>query len=104
MSWWTEIILTATLLENTSGEDEPGKYPAIDALNEWLAPFGMFQISNPDPHRHSPHACFTGMVKSLNHDGFIEKVRASPWRWREQIQLFLRQEDNNGFCEVKLWE
>ncbi len=106
MSWWTEVLLTAAATEDVSGDEEPPRFPAVDQVNSWLRANGwwdLFLIQHPQPDRHSPVSCFAGSFKSLHHDSFVEAVRAAPWEWSSQVQLFLRQEDDAGFQQIKLW-
>ena len=100
MSSWTEIILTASILEDVSEEDSPSHFPAIDHINDQLSPFSLFEIKAPRDDQHCPHACFAGHVKSLDRQGLIEAIRATHWEWAEQVQLFLRGEDERGFIEI----
>lgn len=105
MSWWTEVILAATSLEDVGPDDGHEKYPAVEQINQWLAENSnsqLFLIRHPDPQRHGPQDCFAGSFKGLNRDGFIEAVNQAAWEWREQVQIFLRQEDDKGFQEMKL--
>lgn len=105
MSSWTEVLMTATALEDIGSSDAPGQYVAVDHINVWLRENGwwdMFLIQAPDPTQHCPYSCFAGHFKSLDHDGFIEAVKSAPWQWRENVQLFLRKEHDEQFHEVNL--
>ena len=107
MSWWTEIFLAATSLDDNSSSSESELYPAIEKINKWLADNSnsqLFQVKPANDWQHSPIACFAGYFKGLDHDGFINAVKLAPWAWREQVQLFIRQEDDNGFRETNLLE
>jgi hypothetical protein len=105
MSYWTEVLLTASILEDDGPEDGPEHYPAVDAINGWLREQRqgeLFLIQNPDPERQCPYACFAGMFKSLDEDGFVEAVRAAPWQCPERVQLFMRSEHDERFRPVEL--
>lgn len=102
MSVWTEILLTASCLEDDGPEDGPVHVSAIDQLNSWLRPFEIFPVQNPDRHGHSPGCCFAGRVKSLNHEAFIEAVCLAEWVYPKDVQLFLRGENDERFKEIDL--
>lgn len=106
MSWWTEVLLTCPGTEDQSGEDAPPLFPAVEQINSWLRKNGwwdLFLIHPQNPEHHGPDGCFAGNFKSLDHAGFVAAVRAAPWEWPDQVQLFMRQEDDRGFKEIKLW-
>ena len=102
MSYWTEIILTASCLEDTGSEDGPSEFPPLVDINRIIAPFGLFEIKNPDPTRHSPFGCFAGYVKNLNCEVFVVAVRTAPWQCLDEVQLFLRGENDDKFVEIAL--
>lgn len=106
MSWWTDVLLTASALEDIGTSEKPDQYVAVDYVNDWLREnsYGFQLAKITHPTGTAPNSCFAGSFKSLWHDEFIKTVRSAPWQWREQIQLFLRQEDDMGFQEIKLWE
>lgn len=97
MSNWTDILIGASMLEDEGPEDGPPSFPAIDFLNERLGVFPLFLIENPGPKGQAPHCCFAGSSKNIGWDDFKAAVDAAPWRWREQVQVFMRQEDDAGF-------
>lgn len=100
MSFWTEIIIAAASIEDTSQDDEPDVFPAIDHLNAWLEANNqprLFHIVPSDPAQHRPDACFATATKRFNEAEFMAAVRAAPWQWPEQVQVMIRQEDDRGF-------
>ena len=108
MSCWTEILLTARALEDIAESGSEANYVAIDYINAWLRDADrrysqLFLIAPPNEDQHGPHSCFAGHVKSLDRSGFIAIVRRAPWQWLGLVQLFLREEDDEGFREVRLW-
>ena len=105
MSNWTRVILATSSLENKGSEDGPKFYPAIDAINSWLSKHSnclLFQVQNPDDTANSPDDLFVAYCKGLSWSGFTEAVSAAPWEWKEQVQLFLEQEDDLGFQKLEL--
>lgn len=107
MSWWTEVFLAATSLDDHSSSDEPECYPAIEFINKWLdtnSQGRLFPVRPNNDWQHHPTSCFAGNFNHLNRDGFVAAVRSAPWRWKEQVQLFVRQEDDKGFVPVNLNE
>lgn len=105
MSYWTEVFLAATTLENAGPEDGAESYPAVDTINVWLRENGwwdLFLVKPPKADQYSPDACFAGSFKNLDRDGFIKATRCAPWMWKERVQLFLRQEDDQGFQQIDL--
>jgi hypothetical protein len=106
MSWWSEILLTASSLEDLAESGSSPRYYAVDHINGWMREnhhSALFLIAPPTPEVHCPHSCFAGHAKSLDHEAFAQIVREAPWQWKAQVQLFIRQEDDKGFQEVKLW-
>ena len=102
MSYWTEIILTASILEDVGPEDGPGEFPPVADINKVIAPFGLFDIKNPNPTGHSPFSCFAGYVKNLNREAFVTAVRTAPWLCLREVQLFLRGENDDKCVEITL--
>ncbi len=105
MSSWTEVLLTASIIENVGPEDGPTEYPAVASLNLWLTDNNwgpLFEILPPRQEMHRPNSCFAGNFKGLDCNGFVGAVERAPWRWARQVQLFLRKEDDRGFIEEKL--
>jgi hypothetical protein len=104
MSNWTRVLLAVSFLEETGPEDGPECYVAIDHINAWLAGHYslLFQIKNPDPTLHEPHGMFAAYCKGLDWEGFTKVVANAPWNWKDQVQLFLEQEDDKGFQKIDL--
>ncbi len=105
MSWWSEVILTASSLENLGPEDGPERYLGIEHLNKWLSEHrygSLFLIAPADSQVHNINACFAGSFKNLNREAFLEEVNRAPWVWRSMVQIFIRGEDDKGFQEIKL--
>lgn len=98
MSNWTEILLTASALEETG----PERYPAIEHVNKMIAPYRLFLVRNPNVRGYSPMSCFAMATKSLNRTEFLAALDAAPWQWKEQVQVFAREEDDKGFQEIDL--
>jgi hypothetical protein len=107
MSCWDDVLLTTSSLENTAHEDEPARFPAIDFINSWLTRnyhSVLFPVRAPSTTMQCPAYCFVTMCKSLHDAVFLEVVRNAPWEWAEQVQLFIRGEDDRGFQQIALWE
>ncbi len=107
MSWWTRVLLTASSIEDMGDSETPDQWIAIDHINQWLntehAPLAvLFTINGPETDTQYPPACFAGYFKSLHWAGFIAAVKNAPWVWPEQVQLFMADEDDNGFQEIPL--
>lgn len=102
MSNWIEILLTASALEETGQDGGPEYYPAIEYINKMISPYSLFLIRNPNVREHSPTSCFAMATKSLNRTEFLAVLDGAPWQWKEQVQLFVREEDDKGFQEIDL--
>lgn len=106
VSNWTDVFLACTSLEDCSSSDEPECYPAVQKIDKWLEAHSygkLFRVQPNNDWQQVPTGCFFGHFKNLGWDGFIEAVRQAPWEWKEQVQLFLRQEDDLGFQEIELF-
>ena len=102
MSWWTNIIIGATSLEEDCRDDVVIDGPAIEYVNHWLAEAGLwpfFKMKHPDEDysERVPSGCWYGSFKNLDKAGFFEAVNAAPWEWPEQIYIFERDEDDQGW-------
>lgn len=103
-----EVILTATLVEETGPSDGPYTYAAVEFINAWLGSEGygeLHQVLHPKGAQHmSLDATWVMQTGNLDEEAFAQTVKKAPWEWPGQVQLFLRVEDDRGFREIKLWD
>ena len=101
MSWWTDIIIGATALEEGLMDDVVTDGPAIEYVNRWLVAGGLWPLlkieHSKDCSGRSPSGCWYGSFKNINKEGFFEAVNEAPWEWPEQISIFERDEDDKGW-------
>ncbi len=100
MSRVTNIILT------TSARDEP---EAIQHLNNWVddkhGPCCLFvDAKDSAGDKHLECGIYLGAFNHMDLESFVFAVGSAPWEDPKQVQLFVREEDDEEFRHIGLWE
>lgn len=85
--------------------------PAIQALNDWLRANeeGQFllRVDTLDGHSRSKAmqcVVFIGAINYLDIDAFLKAADCGAWQRQDQVQIALKDEDEDVFTVFKLGE
>ena len=100
MSVVTNVILTCSLLDEDEDDDS---VPALASVQEFLGKNAFKDISSAaGGYKCLEHKVFVTAANVLDTEGLVEAVRHAPWRDRESVQLFVKEQDDEKFSEVPL--
>lgn len=109
MSWVTDVVLLANLMENYSESFEEIEKPeAIVGINRWLeagnwAP--LVSVGDQLCTEKAFQACaYGGALNRLDVPGFLKAVAEQPWREKGGVMLLLKGEEEGGFTAYRLGE
>lgn len=100
MSYVTNIILTATMLEFEGDSDA---CPAVDHVNEWLRARGLGELKRADNignPRALEAAIFFGAFNYLDLGEFVEVIASAPWVDDEGVVVFVKRQDDGHFIDL----
>jgi hypothetical protein len=113
MSVVTCVILHCNYAEDyTELSDRDGRrdrrYKGVESLNEWLNSGGRDhgRLFFMNPHAGGTQtfsgAVFMGAFNYLDLDAFAEQIKTFPWDEPGQVQLFVREDEDETFWEYDL--
>jgi hypothetical protein len=105
MSRVTNVILTVS-----AGEDigEDGKDTVAELLNAAWDTDGCVPWKTAEDSaagcKHMECGIYLGGFNHMDLAEFIKAIESIPWRYAEEVQLFVMEEEDSRFREVGLWE
>jgi hypothetical protein len=100
MSWVTNIILSTSILDADKSAD-------LNAAirQPYKDPFGALMVISRDDaggDKQLEATIYLAAFNRLNLERFLTAVRAVPWDDPEELQLFIKGEDDERFSEIEL--
>lgn len=97
MSRVTNVILHHSIIEDQETEDGP--YVPVVALNQAVSPWTSFQ--KVDQHAGGRKVFEADVyLAAFNHvdtDEILRLVKLQPWKYPEDVQVFVKEEEDDGF-------
>ena len=80
--------------------------PALDNINSWIGDGQLLDLSGPTYQEGAGagmHAwLYGGGFKHFDLDGFIKQVEQQTWKAPQDLQLFIKVEEEDRFTQVDL--
>jgi hypothetical protein len=106
MSWVTGIILVFSLGEDVLDTPDGDEWPILGEINKWLREHydeEMHDLTEPaSGGKGFPAVLTAGSFNFFDEDKFIALIQGLEWLEPENVQLFLKTENDEAFAPVKL--
>lgn len=108
MNWIWNVMLSFSFDEFwEDGEDEPREAcEPLERINRWMAHGELVDLTGPtyaEGVGYGMHAnLYGGGFKHFDIEEFIETVEAQDWKDRENVQLWVKGEEEESFTLIKL--
>lgn len=102
MSWVTDVLLLFSLGEVYDDEgQEIGEVIPLSNINAWLEEHGWRNLDNLDGYVNTgkpmQSRVYGGAFNFLTIDEFIKVVKAQAWREPHNVQLLIKNEEDEKF-------
>jgi len=106
MSAVTNVLLSLSNQEFWGDDEHRDESAALDSVNAWFKEDGLVDLAAAfaNEAHYGIHAyLYGGGFNHLDIEGFIKVVASQEWLDPDNLQLFLRGEQEDRFELVQLW-